>query len=215
MTSDEFQARLSRRAGEAMVALSVDLAGRLEAYYQVLASWNRKINLTSLDLDVLDSAAIDRLFIEPLVAAGYANAQSSVIDVGTGGGSPAIPFALAISATNLVMVESRARKSVFLREAVRAVELSNACVETGRFESLIGRPDLVEAHDILTIRAVRLDSEALSQLQSFVKTQGVLFLFQSRQAAPAELPEQLASRTRLVLSQTIDSQLEILEKAQH
>jgi len=215
VTSDEFQARLGSRAAAAMVALSPDLAGRLETYYRLLAAWNQKINLTGLDLDILDSETINRLFIEPLAAAEHAKEQSSVIDIGTGGGSPAIPFALAVSASSLVMVESRARKSVFLREAARAVELSNVRIETARFESLIRRPDLVEAHDILTVRAVRTDSEILSQLQSFVKPKGAIFLFQSARLPRPERPPQLVSRTRFALSQTIDSELEVLEKADH
>ncbi len=38
-----------------------------------------------------------------------------MIDIGSGGGSPAIPFALALAGVRLLMVESKTRKSVFLR----------------------------------------------------------------------------------------------------
>ena len=44
-----------------------------------------------------------------------------MIDIGSGGGSPAIPLALAVPGLRLLMVESKTRKSVFLREAVRAL----------------------------------------------------------------------------------------------
>jgi len=195
-----------------MASLTEELASRLETYYRVLAAWNRKINLTAFDLDILDSEAIDRLFIEPIVAAAHARPRPSVIDVGSGGGSPAIPFALAASASKLVMIESKSRKSVFLREAVRAVELSDAIVETARFESLLRRSDLVEAHDILTVRAIRLDLERLSQLQNFVKPAGKLFLFESTHASRASVPPPLVSGPRFRLSETIDSVLEVLEK---
>jgi 16S rRNA (guanine527-N7)-methyltransferase len=78
-----------------------------------------------------------------------------MIDIGSGGGSPAIPMALAMASIRLLMVESKTRKSVFLREAIRAVALQGADVAASRFEELLARADLHEAHDILTIRAVR------------------------------------------------------------
>ncbi len=55
-----FRTRLARRASKAGVFLSDDLAERLSLYYELLARWNRKINLTSLtDPD----EAIDRLLL--------------------------------------------------------------------------------------------------------------------------------------------------------
>ena len=51
MTSREFQDRLGRRAKRAGVSLPPDLAVRLEAYFRLLESWNRKINLTALVKD--------------------------------------------------------------------------------------------------------------------------------------------------------------------
>ena len=45
-------------------------------------------------------------------------------DIGSGGGSPAIPLKLARPTLPLPMVESKTRKAVFLREAVRALGLA-------------------------------------------------------------------------------------------
>jgi 16S rRNA G527 N7-methylase RsmG len=51
VTSREFQDRLARRAKRAGTPLSQDLAARLEIYFRLLETWNRKINLTGLNLD--------------------------------------------------------------------------------------------------------------------------------------------------------------------
>ena len=68
MAARDFRTRLTRRASKAGVPLSDDLAATLSAYYELLSRWNRKINLTALtDPD----EAIDRLLLEPLVAARY------------------------------------------------------------------------------------------------------------------------------------------------
>src|SRR5690606_17346021 len=72
VTSREFQDRLRRRARRAGVTLTGELGSRLEAYFRLLTTWNEKINLTGIDLSDVSPEALDRLLIEPLVAARYA-----------------------------------------------------------------------------------------------------------------------------------------------
>jgi 16S rRNA (guanine527-N7)-methyltransferase len=214
MTSREFQDRLVRRARRAGVTLSVDLAAKLETYYRLLATWNQKINLSGMNLTEPTPEALDRLLIEPVVAARQVSAGiTRLIDIGSGGGSPALPFALAIPGSRLLMVESKTRKSVFLREAARALELADAEVETSRFEQLLARPDLHEAHDLLTIRAVRVETRVLMSLQVFVRPRGHLFLFRSTSGdAPESLIPPLAWRATYPLIESLRSRLVVLEK---
>jgi 16S rRNA (guanine527-N7)-methyltransferase len=158
------------------VFLDEALASELVTYYDLLARWNRKINLTSLEDP---DEAIDRLLLEPVVAARHLSpAVVDLMDVGSGGGSPALPLALALGPqVRLTMVEVKARKSAFLREAVRHLGLTGAKVETSRFEELLARPELHEAFDVLSMRAVRVDPKILMTLQAFVKPGGSLLLF--------------------------------------
>src|SRR5688500_18999205 len=122
--------------------------------------------------------AVDRLLIEPLIAARHvAPEATSMIDIGSGGGSPAIPLALATPRLQMRMVESKTRKAVFLREALRELDLARAQVETSRFEELLARPELHEGLDLLTIRAVRVEPRTLMSLQAFLKPGGQMFLF--------------------------------------
>lgn len=177
MTAREFRTRLTRRGRKAGVVISADLGENLWHYFELLLRWNRKINLTAYNASEPDSA-IDRLLIEPLQAARLLPAQGlRMIDVGSGGGSPAIPLKLALPGMALVMVEAKARKSAFLREAVRSLKLSDAQVETARFEELLTRPDLHEALDVVTARAVRIERRTLLGLQAFLKPGGRLLLF--------------------------------------
>jgi 16S rRNA (guanine527-N7)-methyltransferase len=99
------------------------------------------------------------------------------MDVGSGGGSPAIPLKLASPQLHLRMVESKTRKAVFLREAVRELNLSSVEVETSRFEELLARPELHEGFDLVTVRAVRVEPRTLVTLQAFLRPGGQLFLF--------------------------------------
>ena len=114
--------RIARRARNVGLDVASPLLDGLEAYFLELARWNRKINLTAFQLDDDGSDdAVDRLLIEP-VRGGQAHpgeARRSLIDIGSGGGSPAVPMKLARPDLSLTMVEVKVRKSVFLRQVAR------------------------------------------------------------------------------------------------
>lgn len=166
---------MSRRAGRSGIFLSDELSERLLTYYELLARWNRKINLTALDDP---DEAIDRLLLEPILAARHLpTADLRLMDVGSGGGSPAIPLKLASPLSALTMVEVKARKSAFLREAIRTLELSDTVVETSRFEELLARPELHESVTVLSLRAVRVEPRSLMTLQAFLRPGGSMFMF--------------------------------------
>lgn len=209
----DFKIRLQRRGQRAGLSIQPCLATGLTEYYELLACWNRKINLTSI---TQPDEAIDRLLLEPLVAMRYlpAGRPLTVLDIGSGGGSPAIPLKLAAPDITLSMVESKVRKSAFLREAVRHLALSATRVETSRYEELLTRPDLHEAADIVTVRAVRVDPRALMSLQAFLKPGGWFFLFRSATGpdAPATVPPPLVWLATHPLVENLRSRLEIIQK---
>jgi 16S rRNA (guanine527-N7)-methyltransferase len=203
--------RFRRRAARANVFVPDSLAERLLAYYELLSRWNRKINLTSID-DV--DEAIDRLLLEPLAAVKhFPTGVRRMMDIGSGGGSPAIPFKLAIPDAQLTMVEVKARKSAFLREAVRHLGLQQAQIETSRYEELLARPELHEAHDIVSLRAVRTEARVLTTLQAFVADRGVLVLFRGPGGpdAPVVVPPLVWTGTYPLL-ESLQSRVTLLSK---
>jgi 16S rRNA (guanine527-N7)-methyltransferase len=215
VSSREFQDRLIRRARRAGVAVHPVLAAKLEIYFKLLTTWNEKMNLTGLDLTEQGPEAIDRLLVEPLVAARHATLPiSRMIDIGSGGGSPAIPLALALPSPRLLLVEAKTRKSVFLREAIRALEMADAEVMTSRFEELLSKPPLHEAHDLLTLRAVRVEGSMLMNLQAFVKPGGEMFLFRAASGAgsPGALMPPLSWKATFPLLESQGSRLVVLSK---
>ena len=212
MAPRDFPTRLTRRAGRAGLFLNDALVEQLDAYFSLLSRWNAKINLTSLaDPD----EAIDRLLLEPLLAARHLPASADrLMDIGSGGGSPAIPLLLAVPRLELRMVESKARKSAFLREVVRQLELKNASVETARAEELLTRADLHEAFDILSIRAVRVESRVLHTLQAFLRAGGHMLMFRgaSGPTSPATIVPPLEFLETYPLVEWLQSRLTVLRK---
>lgn len=202
---------MAGRAKKAGIFLPDDLAARLSCYYELLDRWNKKINLTSLENP---DEAIDRLLLEPIVAGRHLpSAAAHLMDVGSGGGSPAIPLKLSATGVSLTMVEAKARKSAFLREAVRTLQLERTNVETARYEELLARPELHEMFDVLSLRAVRIEGRTLFTLQAFVRRGGLVFLFRgpSGPDAPEVVPPLRWAGT-FSLMETLQSRLTVLQK---
>ena len=179
MTSLEFRDRLATRTRRAKAPIALGMLQPLEAYFGLLTHWNARINLTALPLDPPTDEAFDRLLVEPLAAAKQipTAAPSVWFDLGSGGGSPAIPLKIARPALKLTMVESRERKSAFLREAVRQLGLLDALVETERFEVVAGRSTFANSADYVTVRAVRTDDQLFESAAQIMKNGGQLLMF--------------------------------------
>ncbi|MCU1383713.1 MAG: rsmG [Acidobacteria bacterium] len=179
MTTLEFRDKLARRTRRAKAPIALSMLDPLEGYYRLLTQWNAKINLTALPLDPPTDETFDRLLAEPLAAARQipTHAPSVWFDLGSGGGSPAIPLKIARPALRLTMIESKERKSAFLREAIRALALPHTSVETGRFEVLAKNPMFAAKADFVTVRAVKANVELFESAATMLKHGGRLLMF--------------------------------------
>ncbi len=178
--------RIARRANRAELSIDSHLQEALAAYVDLLMRWNRRINLTGL---TDDDDGIDRLVIEPLVAAQRLPMPDAVVtDIGSGGGSPAVPMKLAVPSIRLRMVESRTRKAAFLREVVRRLGLEETVVEACRFEELADREELAAQSDVVSVRAVRTGARMLRRIEPLVGADGIVFLFKSTRGNVGDAP---------------------------
>jgi 16S rRNA (guanine527-N7)-methyltransferase len=174
MTTAGTLERLLDRAARSGLSMDEAVRVRLVSFYELLQRWNRTINLTSLRNP---DEALDRLLLEPLVAARYLEDRPYLMDIGSGGGSPAIPLALALRPRSLVMVESDLRKAAFLREAIRHLEIPEATVVTSRFEDLPAECRNPPLPTLITVRAVKLVREQFVALELLLGPNGRIALF--------------------------------------
>lgn len=214
MNARRLHERIVRRAKAVGLDLSETVLAGLEAYFAELARWNRKINLTALALDGDGSdEAVDRLLIEPAVASKFIPASAKLLlDIGSGGGSPAVPIKLCRPDLALTMVEVKVRKSVFLRQVSRLLGLDHTQVETSRFEELLARPDLHESVDVVTVRAVKIDPATLLGIQAFLKPSGYLLNFTSGEDPVPAPPPPLKPRGVHILIPENQSRLVVFQK---
>ena len=172
---EDLAGRLGGAAERAQVAVDRATAEKLAGYVALLFRWNERMNLTALDAD---AEGLHRLVVEPLLAARHIpRGAAAVVDVGSGAGSPAIPLKIARPELFVRMVESRKRKAAFLREAIRRLHLAGVAVEDCRFEDLGDRHDTREAHDVLTVRGVRVDAGVARRLEALVRPGGLVLAF--------------------------------------
>ena len=168
----------------------------LEAYYRLLAQWNAKINLTALPLDSPTDETFDRLLVEPLAAARQIPDSPSVwFDLGSGGGSPAIPLKIGRPALKLTMVESKTRKGAFLREAIRTLGLADTFVAEARFEDLAATSECQGSAQLVTVRAVRTDAALFEAAGQFLAGGGRLLLFRPSHDPTPDPPGFISSAT--------------------
>ena len=104
---------------------------QLLEYLELLAKWNRVYNLTSIDepRKMLGYHLLDSLSLAPFIGDG-----SKLLDVGSGAGLPGIPLAIALPETVWVMLDSNARKTRFIRQAIAHCGLKNAQVVQARVQ---------------------------------------------------------------------------------
>jgi 16S rRNA (guanine527-N7)-methyltransferase len=189
MSHAGFQRAVAARAAAARVVVTAAEIEKLETYFNLLVRWSVRMNLTALPLDGLPDKTLDRLFIEPLAAARYVPRSAVAwLDVGSGGGSPAVPLKVLRGQARLTMVESKARKAAFLREVVRTLELAGTDVQNVRFEEWSDSASPKPVLDLVTVRGVRADDDLLALCRLALRSDGDLLLFQSESvsgAAPA------------------------------
>lgn len=168
--------RLQARAAASAVVLPPDLADRLLIYLDLLTLWNRRINLTAFDLSAPSDEAIDRLLIEPLAGAQLVRAgDRRALDIGSGGGSPAVPLMLAVPRIEMTLVEVRAKKAAFLREVIRTLSLP-ATVEVARVEALAAS-GTAGLFDVILFRAVRADQGVWRAVGQLLRSGGRVLWF--------------------------------------
>jgi 16S rRNA (guanine527-N7)-methyltransferase len=147
------QEQLSAGVAAMGLALPDGAEETLLAYLALLDKWNRVYNLTAVrDVERMVSYHL----LDSLAAIPFFQG-AAVLDVGSGGGLPGIPLAIARPELQVTLIDSIAKKTAFLLQAKAELGLANLNVVTGRVEDY--RPEAL--FDDIT-------SRAFSDLKEFV-----------------------------------------------
>jgi len=116
---------------------------KLEAFAQTLHEWNKIHNLTGAkDIETIHKNILDSLY--PIT---FIETPKSILDVGSGAGFPAMPLAIVLEDTQVVLCEPLRKRVSFLKYA--SLSLNNVEVVASRVEDMEHEP-----FDLITSRAV-------------------------------------------------------------
>jgi 16S rRNA (guanine527-N7)-methyltransferase len=165
------QSRIAAGLAAAGISLGAAEAEDLAGYLNLLLKWNRVYNLTGARdaAELVDRHLVESLALAPLLRG------SNIVDVGSGAGFPGIPLAIVAPERRFVLVESRAKRSRFLRHAAGSLGLANVEVQQLRVEHFHrGRP-----FDTLLARAVAPPAKLLELVWHLTAPGSVLVLLTS------------------------------------
>lgn len=141
---------------------------KFEKYYELLVYYNSKFNITAI---TEKDEVIIKHFIDS--ALGYNKVNfGKVIDVGSGGGFPAIPLKIMNDNLQVTMLEATGKKCEFLKTVVKELGLKNVTVINGRAEDLAKDLSFRESFDVCTARAVARLNTLCEYCMPFVKVGG-------------------------------------------
>ncbi len=175
-------------AGLAAIGASLDPGARaaIDGHVRLLLAWTEAINLTA----IREPAEIARLHVlDSLTAVPVLRARglSRLLDIGSGGGFPGLPLALALGSDRALLVDSVGKKVAFLRTAIEATGCGDRVVAEGaRVEALAHHPRDRGAWPVVTARAVGALRELVEIGLPLVSPGGVLLAWK-RAPLDAEL----------------------------
>ena len=157
------------------LSIAEGMGGKLEQYIELLLEWNSFAGLISkTDEDhIVSRHLVDSLSLVKMVEAASGPGGSPHLDIGAGGGFPAIPMAIALPEVEFVAIERSARKSTFLRKATSDLSLSNLRIIPGMFPEKV--PD--ERPSTITARAVENPERVFKSILDWLPS-GCTFLCQ-------------------------------------
>lgn len=143
----------------------------IQAYLDELYRWNQRINLTAVPREQAAEKHVEESMAVLRAVAPQDGAR--LIDVGSGGGVPGIPIAIARPDLRVVLLDSDQRKAAFLTHVSGLLELANVEVVSARAEDEARREGMREAFDVATSRALAPPAAMCELLLPFVRVGGV------------------------------------------
>ena len=163
------QAQLAAGVAALGLTLPDGAEAKLLAYLALLDKWNRVYNLTAVrDVERM----VSHHLLDSLAAVAFFQGDGPdlirVLDVGSGGGLPGIPLAIARPELQVTLIDSIAKKTAFLLQAKAELGLTNLHVVTGRVEDY--QPEAT--FDVSTSRAFSDLKEFVTLTRHLLKPRG-------------------------------------------
>lgn len=177
---------------------------KLDQYANLLIAESERQNVTAVRTI---TEIWTRHFLDSAYLLEYIEGKD-VLDLGTGGGIPAIPLAIMNRELNISMLDSEQRKIDFCQSAIKNMNL-NAQTICGRAEELSRKEQYEEKFDTIVSRAMANGSMLTELAVRFLRAGGVLLAMKGKQYDPtAERFENAADALGCIVEKVIPYELE-------
>ncbi len=170
MEEKEFEKILKEELQQIKIEITDLQVQQFYKYMNLLIEWNNKMNLTAI---TEPKEIILKHFVDSIIACKYLKNESNLIDIGTGAGFPGIPLKIMKSNIHITLLDSLNKRTIFLKEVVKELELKNIEVYHGRAEEFGQNIKYREKFDVVTSRAVANLSTLVEYMLPFIKIQGL------------------------------------------
>lgn len=150
------------------ITLNEEQLKKFDKYYRLLVHYNSMFNLTAI---IEREQVYKKHFVDSLLGVDNLTMET-LIDVGSGGGFPAIPLKIVNPNIKLTLLEATGKKCEFLKTVVSELDLKEVTVINGRAEDYAKNPDFREKFDHASARAVARLNTLLEYCLPFIKVGG-------------------------------------------
>jgi len=165
--------RLDDGAKELGVELDESQVEMLWRYGCMLRAHNVHVNLTSI---ISPEGILTLHMLDSLSLAAHLGAARRIIDVGTGGGFPGVPLAVAFPQREFTLIDGTQKKIRFVAESVAALDIRNVQAVPARAESFQGEKNF----DVVIARAVGAMVDLLHNAGKLLAPHGRLLAMKGR-----------------------------------
>ncbi|MGA2297605.1 MAG: 16S rRNA (guanine(527)-N(7))-methyltransferase RsmG [FCB group bacterium] len=158
------------------IVLSKEQLNQIKRYHDELKYWNEKVNLISRQAT---DEILEKHILHSLSVLKYIDIRPKAwcIDIGTGGGLPGIPIAIAKSEINMLLVDSIAKKMKMTGMFAQHTGLRRLKALHARVENLANDKVHIGSFDFVFARAVGKISTLLGWVKKILKKDGKIILF--------------------------------------
>jgi len=164
-----------------------DKIEQLLGFIKLIEKWNKAYNLTAIRNreDMVRLHVLDSLAIVPFIEG------KRVIDIGTGAGLPGIPLAICLPEIEFVLLDSNAKKTRFVQQAILELKLKNVSVCHNRVEQY--HPE--KSFDTVITRAFAGLSDIVKLTAHLLSKDGVLLAMKGQ---IPDVPKLDSAKTELI-----------------
>lgn len=173
--------QLKQAFGELNIPHTENTFKQYQSYMEGILQWNEKINLTAI---TDKSEFVTKHFVDSILCYNFPEYQEAktVIDIGTGGGFPGVPLAIASPEKKFILADSLQKRLKVIDELTAEAGILNTVTVHGRAEELAKKKEYRQSFDLCVSRAVANMAVLAEYCLPYIRVGGYLLAYKGPDA---------------------------------